>query len=534
MLGDSFMKNQTRESKIQAPNFKPSVVARHLKFGAWCLFGSWILVFGASALAAASAAASPNIVFIIADDLGYGDLSCYGQEKFKTPNIDRLATEAMKFTAHYSGHNVCAPSRCVLMTGKHSGHGYIRENKQAKALGLPFEEGQAPVPPNHLQLPLTLKKSGYTLGGFGKWGLGPVGSSGDPLVQGFDRFFGYNCQAVAHNSYPTHLWSNSTQIALNNPKFAAHQNLAADADPNAEASYARFSGKDYAPDLISEQALRFVRENKARPFFLYYATTVPHLALQVPEDSLAEFAGRFPEEPYLGGKAYLPHATPRAAYAAMITRLDREVGRLLDLLKESGLEERTIVVFTSDNGPLYGRLGGTDTEFFNSAADFRGRKGSNYEGGIRVPCLVRWKGRIAPGSTSERVTGFEDWLPTLVELAGQKKSIPGGIDGISFAPTLLGKRQKSRPFLYRESPGYGGQQSIRVGDWKAIRLNLNPAPQAKNQEPGEVELYDLKSDRGETNNVAAAHPKIVKRLSRLMQEQHVPSPLWPIRALDGK
>ncbi len=532
------MKHQTPRSKnqvntkIQKPKTKPNGrLSRGLGFEAWSFFGVWILVLGV--LTAAAASPRPNIVFILADDLGYGDLSCYGQQKFKTPNIDRLAKEGMKFTAHYSGHNVCAPSRCVLMTGKHSGHGYIRENKQAKALGLPFEEGQAPVPANHLQLPLTLKSLGYTLGGFGKWGLGPVGSTGDPLAQGFDRFFGYNCQAVGHNYYPTHLWSNSTQIALNNPKFAAHQKLATNADVNAASSYAKFTGRDYAPDLIGEQARSFMRENRERPFFLYFPTTVPHLALQVPEDSLTEFAGKFPEEPYPGGRGYLPHRTPRAAYAAMVTRLDREVGRLLDLVKELGLDESTIIVFTSDNGPLYDKLGGTDTDFFNSAAGFRGRKGSNYEGGVRVPCLVRWPGKIAPGTTSDRVTGFEDWLLTLLELSGDRKSTPRGIDGLSFAPTLLGKRQKERSFLYRESPGYGGQQSIRVGDWKAIRTNLNPAPRAANQAPSAIELYDLADDASETTNVAATNPKVVVELEKLMRKQHVPTEMWLMWALDG-
>jgi arylsulfatase len=530
------MKHQEPKSKFQ--DAKTSGTRRLLAavaFGAWSFPGFCILVFGIvniAVLTASAASPRPNIVFILADDLGYGDLSSYGQRKFATPNIDRLAAEGMKFTAHYSGHNVCAPSRCVLMTGKHPGHGYIRENKQAKAIGLPFEEGQVPVPADHLQLPLTLKRLGYTLGGFGKWGLGPVGSSGDPLAQGFDRFFGYNCQAVAHNYYPTHLWSNATQVALNNPKFAAHQRLATHADPNAAASYATFSGQEYAPDLIAEQAQRFLREYQARPFFLYFPTTVPHLALQVPEDSLAEFAGKFPETPYPGGNAYLPHRTPRAAYAAMVTRLDRAVGRLLNLLTTLGLDERTIVVFTSDNGPLYGQLGGTDAEFFHSAAGLRGRKGSNYEGGIRVPCLVRWTGRIAPGTTCDRVTGFEDWLPTMLELLGERQATPPGVDGISFAPTLLGKRQQERPFLYRESPGYGGQQSIRVGDWKAIRTNLNPAPRAANQTPGEIELYHLANDPGETRNVAAANPKVVARLSKLMREQHTPSESWPMRALD--
>jgi len=470
----------------------------------------------------------PNIVFVIADDLGYGDLGCYGQQKIKTPNLDRLATEGMRFTNHYSGSNVCAPSRCVLMTGKHPGHGYIRENRQAKG----FTEGQEPVPADTLQLPLLLKKRGYTLGGFGKWGLGPTGSTGDPLKHGFDRWFGYNCQAVAHNYYPTHLWDNDKQIKLNNPRFAAYQKLPADADANDPASYAGFIGKDYAPDLIGEKAREFVRANKNRPFFLYYPTTVPHLALQVPEDSLKEYAGRFPETPYTGDKGYLPQRQPRAAYAAMITRMDRDIGRLLALIDELKLTDNTIVVFTSDNGPLYDRLGGTDTDFFNSAGGLRGRKGSYYEGGFREPCLVRFPGRIAAGSTTDRVTGFEDWLPTLLELSGAKDQTPGGLDGISFTPTLLGKKQEARPFLYRESPGYGGQQCVRVGDWKALRRNLNPGPNAKDQKPGEIELYDLATDPGEKDDVAGKHAEVVAKLRAVMEKQHVKSDLFPLRALD--
>lgn len=478
-------------------------------------------------LAKPTAQAVPNIVFILADDLGYGDLSCYGQQRFKTPNIDRLAAEGMKFTAHYSGNNVCAPARCVLLSGKHPGHAYIRDNRG----GLGTDgEGQEPVPAGELKLPLTFKLVGYTVGGFGKWGLGAVGGSGDPNRQGFDVFFGYNCQAVAHNYYPTHLWSNSTRVALGNLKFAAHQKLPPEADTNAPASYAKFRGADYAPDLIGEQALQFIRDNRDRPFFLYYATPVPHLALQVPEDSLTEFAGKFPETPYLGGRGYLPQRAPRAAYAAMITRLDREVGRVLDLVKELGLDENTLFVFTSDNGPLYDGLGGTDTEFFNSAAGFRGRKGSFYEGGFRVPCLVRWKGKIAPGTTSDRVTGFEDWLPTLLELAGAKDREPAGLDGISFAPTLLGQPQAPRPFLYRESPGYGGQQCVRVGHWKFVRQNLN----AKDNEAKRPtnELYDLEKDPFETKDVSAQHLNIVAELAAIALEQHVPATLWPLPALD--
>ncbi len=497
----------------------------------------WILVLAALPLAllpcgqaAAAPALRPNIVFILADDLGYGDLSCFGQQKFSTPNIDQIAAEGMKLAAHYSGHNVCAPSRCALMTGKHPGHGYIRENRGGVGED---GEGQEPVPAGELTLPLTLQRLGYTLGGFGKWGLGPVGSSGDPLRQGFDRFFGYNCQAVAHNYYPTHLWSNDTRVALGNPKFAAHQKLSANAETNAAATYAKFTAADYAPDLIATQALKFVRENRERPFFLYYPTTVPHLALQVPEDSLRKFEGKFPEKPYLGGRGYLPHRTPRAAYAAMITRMDQEVGRVLALLKELKLEDRTLVVFTSDNGPLYDELGGTDAEFFNSAGGFRGRKGSYYEGGFRVPCVARWPGKIKAGTFSDRVTGFEDWMPTLLELIGEGGATPAGIDGISFAPTLRGAKQQARPFLYRGSPAYGGLQCVRAGHRKLVRQRLNPGPRQANAPGPTMELYNLASDPHETTDVAAQHPDIIARLSNIAKEQHTPSKLWPIRALDG-
>jgi arylsulfatase len=474
-------------------------------------------------------ASRPNIVFIIADDLGYGDLGCYGQQKIRTPNLDRLAKEGMRFTQGYSGHNVCAPSRCVLMTGKHPGHAFVRDNRQAPG----FPEGQTPVPAGELTLPLALKAAGYTLGGFGKWGLGPVGSTGEPHKQGFDRWFGYNCQAIAHNYYPTHLWDDSRRIALANPKFAANQKLPADKDANDAASFAPYAGKDYAPDLIAKQAREFVRSNRDRPFFLYFATTVPHLALQVPEDSLAEYAGKFPETPYRGERGYLPHRQPRAAYAAMVTRMDREVGALLATVSEVGAAERTIVVFTSDNGPLYDQHGGTDSEFFHSAAGLRGRKGSYYEGGFRVPYIVKAPGRTKPGSTSDRVVGFEDWLPTLFELAGMGEKSPPAIDGISFAPTLSGERQAPRPFLYREAPSYGGQQCIRIGDWKAIRTNLNPGPSAKNQNPGSFELYDLANDPQEKRNLADERPEIIAKLAAVMKVQHHPSTLFPIKALDA-
>jgi arylsulfatase A len=490
-----------------------------------------LLVASIAWMTANSAGATkPNIIFILADDLGYGDIGAFGQTKIRTPNLDRLAAGGMKLTAHYAGANVCAPSRCTLLSGKHQGHACIRENRGGIGED---REGQEPVPAGELALPLTLKKLGYSVGCVGKWGLGPVGSTGDPLNQGFDRFFGYNCQAQAHNYYPDHLWSDREKLILDNPKFAAHQKLPEGADPNAAASYEKYSGKQYSADLIREQALAFVRQNKERPFFLYYATTIPHLALQVPEDSLKEYEGAFPEEPYVGGRGYLPHRTPRAAYAAMVTRMDRDIGKLLDLVKELGLDQNTIIIFTSDNGPLYNRHGGTDAEFFNSAANLRGRKGSYYEGGFHEPCLVSWPGKIDAGSSNNRVTGFEDWMPTLLELIDEKSSTPAGLDGISFAPTLLGKAQEARPFLYRESPGYGGQQAVRVGDWKLVRQQLNPGPKTKNPGPPSTELYDLASDPTEAKDVAAKHPEIVEKLSKIAKEQHTDSKLFPNRGLDS-
>ena len=473
----------------------------------------------------------PNIIFLLADDLGYGDLGCYGQQKIRTPVLDHMAAEGMRFTQAYAGNAVCAPSRCVLMTGLHPGHTYVRNNKSVEP------EGQEPIPAETVTLPKLLKAQGYVTGAFGKWGLGPVGSTGDPLKQGFDRFYGYNCQGKAHNFYPTSLWDNDRQATLDNPEIDAHANkLPAGADPNDATSYKPFIGKQYSADLIAEQARRFIRDNKDRPFFLYFPTTVPHLALQVPEDSLAEYLGKWPDPPYAGGKGYLPHFAPRAAYAAMITRMDREIGRMMNLVKELGLDENTIFIFTSDNGPLHGThegYAGTDATFFNSAGGLRDGKGSLYEGGVREPFIVRWRGRVATGVTHERVIGFEDVLPTLLDLAGARNAIPKNLDGISFAPTLLGRKQEARPFLYREFPDYGGQQSSRVGDWKGIRQQLKP--RGKKAQPNmHIELYDLAGDPHETTDVSAQHPDIVAKLERQMREQHTPSPVFPLPALDAE
>jgi arylsulfatase A-like enzyme len=466
----------------------------------------------------------PNIIFILADDLGYGELGCFGQEKIKTPNLDRLAARGMRLTQHYAGNAVCAPSRCTLLTGKHPGHAYIRDN-----LSTP-PEGQHPLPEGTVTLARLLRLLGYITGAFGKWGLGGPDSPGVPDQQGFDRFFGHLCQGKAHNSYPPYLWDNRRKVLLKNPAIQMGARLAAGADPKDPASYQKFQGREYSPDVIGEQALKFIRDNKDRPFFLYVPTTVPHLALQVPNDSLEEYLGKWDDPPYVGGKGYLPHRAPRAAYAAMVTRMDREVGRIMALIDELGLDDDTIFIFTSDNGPLEGRYAGTDSIFFYSTRGLRGYKGSLFEGGIRVPCIVAWRRRIPAGTASSRVTGFEDWLPTLLELTGNGKSMPRDLDGISFAPTLLGKAQARRPFLYREFPGYGGYQLVRLGDWTGIRQHLVPA---KNARPDlHIALYNLRDDPGQQHDVSAQHPDIVAQIEQLFREQHTPSATFPISLLD--
>ena len=492
----------------------------------------------------------PNIVFIIADDLGYQDIGAFGQDKIRTPNLDKLAAEGMRFTTHYSGNTVCAPSRSVLLSGLHPGHTFIRDNHQAPKYALVMNEGQRPVPAGHLQLPLTLKKLGYATGGFGKWGLGPWTSTGNPNEQGFDRFFGYICQAVAHNYYPGYLWDNGKQVRTNNPDPDPKPRLAEGADPSDPKSYEPFlGGKDYAPDLIGERALAFVRDNKDRPFFLYYPTVVPHLAYQAPADSEKEYKGAFPEEPFPGSGHYVPARTPRATYAAMITRMDREIGRLVSVVRELGLDENTIFVFVSDNGAP----GGIAPSYFNSGGSFRGCKGAIYDGGFRVPAIVRWTGHVKPGSRSDRTTGFEDWMPTLFELAGDTSASPAQCDGISFAPTLLGRSQEPRPFLYREFPQRGGAQFARTDNWKLIRHLGGPnaktrefvgagaatrqPPGALDPEPtpvdGDFELFDLTADPSEQHNVAAQHPEIVTRLAKILDEQHVKSDVFPL-SIDKK
>lgn len=484
----------------------------------------------ALSLPAAATVKPPNIIFILADDAGYGDIGAFGQKIIRTPTLDQLAAGGMKFTQHYAGSPVCAPSRCVLLTGRHPGRAFIRNNRE---VGTWYSfQGQLPLPATEPSLAATLKSVGYVTGAFGKWGLGGVGSSGDPLNQGFDHFFGFNDQRQAHNYFPQYLIDDKGRLIFTGNTNVSEKGglaLAPGANPDDSASYVNFIGQQYAPDFCSERALKFIRENRDKPFFLYYPTTVPHLALQVPQDSLDEYKGKLDDKPYTGGKGYLPQQYPRAAYAAMMTRMDRDIGKMVQLVKDLGLEENTIFIFTSDNGAVF-PLAGFDPAYFNSNRQWRGYKQEIYEGGIRVPLIVAWKGHVPAGVTSDFVSGFEDWMPTLLQLAGVTNGISGGADGISLVPTLLGGKQPARPFLYREFHGFGGQQAVRVGDWKLVRRNLLDT---KNKPAAPTtELYQLAMDPAEKNNVAAKHPDRVANLLKLAAEQHAPSSEFPFPMLD--
>jgi len=470
-----------------------------------------------AASAQAPAARKPNIILILADDLGYNELGVYGQKKIRTPNIDRLAQEGVRLTDHYSGSPVCAPSRAVLLTGLHTGHAYIRDNDEMGFRGDvwhdPALEGQRPLPADTFTMASMLKRAGYATAAVGKWGLGGPGSTGEPNRLGFDLFYGFLCQRVAHNHYPGYLWRNTTKVMLDNPGIYPHEEFPAGRDPKALSSYERYGGKQYALDMMGDEARAFVLANKDRPFFLYLAPTVPHAALQVPEDSLAEYTGVLSDTPYLGAKGYLPHRAPHAAHAAMITRLDREVGRLAQLVRDLGLDRDTLIVFTSDNGPTFN--GGTDSAFFESAGPFRGLKTMVYEGGIRVPMVARWPGKIPAGTVSAHASAFEDYMPTFAEMAGLER--PAGIDGVSMLAALEGRAsaRKPREYLYWE---FQGKQVVRMGSWKGIR----------NAATGALELYDLAKDIGEKTDVAAAHPDIVSRLEAIMRTARTDSALFPL------
>lgn len=456
-----------------------------------------------------AASARPNVLFILADDLGYGELGSYGQERIETPHLDQLAERGMRFTQHYSGHTVCAPSRCVFLTGKHTGHAQIRGNSPWARKSNPQGEGQEPLDRDTLTLARWLAEQGYATACIGKWGLGGPETDGHPNLQGFDRFFGYLCQWRAHDYYPENLWRDDKRVPLDNPGFTpAGKFKEAPDDP---AAYDKFSGNDYAPDLMIEEALGWLGEERDEPFFLYYATPVPHVSLQVPADSLAPYVEKgWDEAPYLGNKGYTPHPAPRAAYAAMITRMDRDIGRLVERLEELGLRDDTLIVFTSDNGPTFN--GGVDSKFFKSSGGLRGGKTTLYEGGIRVPMIASWPGRIAPRTVSDLPSGFQDFFPTVCEALGEEA--PEGLDGRSLLAELTGEdAERTARSFYWEA---GRKQALRSGDWKVIRL-------IDKQDRVKAQLFDLAADPSEKKDLAKAQPEVLKRLLAELDAARVPN-----------
>lgn len=460
------------------------------------LFLSIAMLIGGSALAAMP----PNFIYILADDLGYGDLSCLGQEHFKTPHIDALKARGLFFTDHYSGSTVCAPSRSALLTGQHTGHTFIRGNSSRKP------EGQLPIPSEFVLLPERLKEAGYVSGAFGKWGLGYPGSEGDPLNHGFDVFYGYNCQTLGHNYYPRFLRDNEKKVML--PANAG-------------------DGKGaYAPALIHERTLQFIEANRDRPFFCYVASIIPHAELAAPVAYMAKIRGTLPEvKKYKGGKkfelragGYSPQAEPRTAFAAMVTLLDDQVGEIVAKTEALGMADRTLIIFTSDNGAH--KEGGADPEFFNSNGPFRGHKRDLYDGGVHVPMIAYWLGKISPGSESDHLSAFWDIVPTFTELAGV--TAPNLCDGLSMVPTLLAQGvQLKHPYLYWEYNGQGGRAAVRLGKWKGIRCDIRTDPDRP------MELYDLTVDPGEQNNMAADYPEKVAQMVEIMKAEHVDSSEFP-------
>ena len=481
----------------------------------------------------------PNIVYILADDLGYGDLGAYGQQKIETPNIDALAKNGMMFTQHYA-MPVCAPSRYSLMTGLHSGHAYIRGNDEWDERGdvwsfkameaNPALEGQLPIPDSTVTIAKVLKKAGYKTALVGKWGLGGPMTTGIPNNQGFDYFYGSLCQRQDHQYYPGHLWENTFRVVLNNKIQDPNIKFPSDEDPLDPANYAVYQQNDYAPDFILKAALKFIGENKSHPFFLYYPDPLPHASMQAPADLAEYYHKKFGDEkPFLGG-SYVPCRYPRATHAAMITLLDRHVGEIIKKLKEEGVYDNTIIIFSSDNGSS--NEGGADCAFFDSNGPFKNEygwgKGFLYEGGIREPLIVSWSGKIKAGTKSDLMCATWDIMPTLCATTGI--STPGNIDGISLLPTLIHQpeNQKKHPFLYWEFPGYNGQQAVRLGNWKGIRFNLDKGNL-------KIKLFDLDNDMQEQHDIADQHPDIVKKMEEIMKKEHTTAAVdrFKMKVIDG-
>lgn len=442
----------------------------------------------------------PNIIFILADDLGYGSIGAYGQEKILTPNLDLLAEEGITFKNFYA-NSLCAPSRASLMTGLNTSKVQIRDNYELGGFEDSLEFGQMPLAPNTITFPKILQAGSYKTALIGKWGLGGPGSTGIPTRQGFDFFYGYLDQKQAHNHYPSHLWRNEEWEPLPNEYFHPHQNFNEQKDATNPHNYAQYKGSVYASDTLTSEALKYIRNNKDNPFFLYLSYTIPHLALQVPEESLKPYLGKFNEQPFSG--TYLPHYAPLSAYAAMISRMDDYIGRIMKELKLLGIDENTIVIFTSDNGP---ERTINNLEFFKAKGNLRGEKGGLYEGGIRVPFIARWPGKIPSGKTSEHISAIWDIFPTILEIAGIENLL-WQTDGISILPALTGKgMQKEHEYLYWETHRFGnGIQAVRFGEWKAIQNNLH------GEAPGVLEIYNLHNDPEEKENIAEEHPELKEK-----------------------
>jgi arylsulfatase A-like enzyme len=440
-----------------------------------------------------SPGSKPNIIFILADDLGYGDLGCYGQREIQTPEIDKLAAEDMRFTDHYAGCTVCAPSRCSLMTGLHTGHSYVRGNREIQPMG------QLPLPAETVTIAKLLKEADYNTALIGKWGLGGPESSGIPHKQGFDYFFGYLCQRHAHNYYPEFLFRNSQRVLLVGNKVA---------DPRPDGAGVAVERAQYSHDLFVREALEFIKNNKDHPFFLYLAVTIPHANNEAGKKGM--------EVPDYGIYKDRDWPEPQKGYAAMISRLDRDIGILIRQLKELSIDKNTLIIFTSDNGPH--KEGGSDPEFFDSSGPLRGTKRDLYEGGIRVPMIARWPGRIKPGTDSSHISAFWDFMPTFAELA--EVDCPHNVDGISLLPTLLGgpAGQKKHEFLYLEFHEGGFKQAFRMGKWKAVRLGVD----------SKLELYNLKADISETDNVANSYPEIIGKIEEYLTNARTESQFWKI------
>lgn len=426
----------------------------------------------------------PNIIFILADDLGYADVGFNGQKHMKTPNIDLMRSEGMSFTQHYSGSTVCAPSRSCLMTGQHTGRTRVRGN------------GPGHLLKEDATVAEVLQKSGYKTACIGKWGLGTYSDAGAPDKKGFDHFFGYISQTRAHHYYQDYLWRDGKkEMYPGNPK----------------------ERRKYSHDLFTEDAMNFIETNKKGPFFLYLAYTIPHVDLDVPEDSIKPFL-HLPEKGPYKGDHYISCEKPRATFAGMVARLDDHVGKILKQLKDLGIEKNTLVIFSSDNGPT--SAGGADPDFFNGNGDFKGIKRDLYEGGVRIPFVARWPGKIAANSSSDHISAFWDFMATCSELAGVET--PSQSTGVSYLPSLLSEKssQKKHPYLYWEFYEKGGKQAIRKDRWKGVRLNLS-----KN-ENAPMELYDLNTDPGEKNNLAKKYPEVVKALMADMAQARVESKLY--------